>query len=229
LVFAPFRDQGVPSLDNLQLGGSLGYAEIDRNNVEIHVKTTGMTTLFDVASRAKFNIIREADDRSRYGAELAWAWGPVALAGEYFYVLYHDITTSAEQFDFELKDYYTSFLWMVTGEKPALRNGVFQPIRPKRSVWEGGWGAIGLAFRYDFFEADDIAYDVMVEAGDSVREVEAYTIALNWYLDESVRLVLDATRTNFDRPLLIDRDPLTGDAVYSDREDVFTGRFQFNF
>jgi phosphate-selective porin OprO/OprP len=229
LVLAPFKHRRISLLEDLQVGGSLSYAEIDQNNVEIHAKTTGLTPFFDVASRAKFNIIREADKRSRYGAELAWVWGPFAVAGESTYVLYQDITTSADQFDFELEDYYASLLWMVTGEKPALQNGVFQPIKPKRSVWDGGWGAIGLAFRYDSFEADQIAYDVLIYEGDSVREAEAYTIALNWYLAPSVRVVLDATRTEFDRPLLIDRDPLTGEAIYSDREVVITGRFQFGF
>jgi len=229
LVLAPFKHRGVSLLEDLQVGGSLSYAEIDQNNVEIHAKTTGFTPFFDVASRAKFNIIRETDKRSRYGAELAWVWGPFAVAGESIYVLYQDITTSADQFDFELEDNYASLLWMVTGEKPVLQNGVFQPIKPKRSVWEGGWGAIGLAFRYDSFEADQIAYDVLIYEGDSVREAEAYTIALNWYLAPSVRVVLDATRTEFDRPLLIDRDPLTGEAIYSDREVVITGRFQFGF
>ncbi|MDY6838717.1 MAG: porin [Thermodesulfobacteriota bacterium] len=228
-VLAPFWGQEMPWWDSFQIGGSMSYAKIDRNNVEIQVKTTGMTTFFDVASRGKFNIIRDADDCFRYGAELAWTMGPVALAGEYFHVFYKDITTSAEQFDFEMDDYYVSLLWMLTGEKPILRKGVFQSISPKRSLWEGGCGAVGLAFRYDAFEADDIAYDVLVEAGNSVREADAYTIALNWYLDETVRLVLDATRTDFDQPLLIDRDPITGEAVYSDREDVFTGRFQFRF
>ena len=229
LVLAPFKHQGISLFEDLQVGGSVSYANIDQNNVEIHVKTTGFTPFFDVASRAKFNIIRETDKRSRYGAELAWVWGPLAVAGEYIHVLYQDIATSAEQFDFELKDYYASLLWMVTGEKPALQNGVFQPMKPKRSVWEGGWGGIGLAFRYDSFQADDIAYDVLIYEGNSVREAEAYTIALNWHLAPSVRVVLDATRTEFDRPLLIDRDPLTGEAIYSDREDVITGRFQFGF
>ena len=229
VAFRPFKDRGISLLDGLQVGGSFSYANIDRNNVEIHVKTTGLTTLFDVASRAKFNIIREADDLSRYGAEFAWVWGPLAVAGESTYVLYEDITTSADLFDFELKDYYGSFLWMMTGEEPALKNGVFQPVRPTRSVWEGGWGAFGLSFRYDYFEADDIAYDVLIYEGNSVREAEAISIALNWYPTQFVRLVLDATRTEFDRPLLIDRDPLTGEAVYSDREDVLTGRFQFAF
>ena len=229
LVLAPFKHQGISLFEDLQVGGSVSYAKIDQNNVEIHAKTTGFTTFFDVASRAKFNIIRETDKRSRYGAELAWVWGPFAMAGEYIYVQYQDIITSADQFDFELKDYYASLLWMVTGEKPSLQYGVFQPIKPRRSVWEGGWGGLGIAFRYDFFEADDIAYDVLIYEGNSVREAEAYTIALNWYLAPSVRVVLDATRTKFDRPLLIDRDPLTGEAIYSDREDVITGRFQFGF
>jgi len=42
-------------------------------------------------------------------------------------------------------------------------------------------------------------------------------------------LILDATRTDFDKPLLVSRDPLTGSAIFSDREDVFTARFQFQF
>jgi phosphate-selective porin OprO/OprP len=220
----------MPWWDGFQIGGSMSYAKIDRNNVEVEVKTTGMTTFFDVASSGKFNIIRDADNRFRYGAELAWTLGPVAVAGEYFHSFYEDIATSAEQFDFEMEDYYVSLFWMVTGEKPTLRKGIFQPIKPKRSLWEGGWGAIGVAFRYDAFEADEIVYDVLVEAGNSVREADAYTIAINWYLDETVRLVLDATRTKFDRPLLIDRgESYKKDALYSDCEDVITGRFQFSF
>ncbi|MDY6988961.1 MAG: porin [Thermodesulfobacteriota bacterium] len=225
----PFKDWGASLLQGLQVGGSFSYANIDHTNVEIHVKTTGLTELFDVASRAKFNIIRQAEHRSRYGAELAWVWGPLAVTGESTYVLFEDIATSAERFDFELQDSYASLLWMITGEEPAIQNGVFQPMKPTRGVHEGGWGAFGLAFRYDFFEADEIAYEVLINEGDSVREAEACTIALNWYPTEFVRVVLDITRTNFDRPLLIDRDPLTGEAIYSDREDVVTGRIQFGF
>jgi len=44
-----------------------------------------------------------------------------------------------------------------------------------------------------------------------------------------MRLLLSATRTNFDRPLLIEKDSLTGEGIYSDREDVVTGRFQLQF
>jgi hypothetical protein len=41
--------------------------------------------------------------------------------------------------------------------------------------------------------------------------------------------MMDFSRTDFDAPLLTGRDPLNGTATYNDREDVFTGRFQFRF
>ena len=79
----PFKDWGwgTSLLHGFQVGGSFSYANIDHTNVEIHVKTTGLTEFFDVASRAKFNIIRQANNRSRYGAEVAWVWGPLAVVG----------------------------------------------------------------------------------------------------------------------------------------------------
>ena len=180
-------------------------------------------------SAAKFNIIRDVDARIRYGAEVAWAYGPLLLWGEYINLQFTDVKTSDAQFDINLKDHYGSLLWMITGEKPTLKQGVIQPIRPLRNFWQGGWGAVGLAFRYDHFDGGDATYEYLVEPGVSVREATAYTIAVNWYLNPYVLLLLNATRTNFDRPLLIDKDFLTGEAIYSDREDVLTGRFQFQF
>jgi len=229
LVVAPFKNGRKSLWENLQVGGSFSYARIDRNNVSIHVKTAGLTTFFDVASSAKFNIIREVDHRNRYGAELGWAYGPLALMGEYTRVKYKDITTSTDQFSTDLENYYIALLWMITGEKPSFKNGVFQPIRPRTSIWEGGWGGLGLALRYNYFKAERSVYDFLIFEGNSVCEAKAYTIALNWYLNSWARLILDATRTRFDRPLLIARDSLHGTSIYRDREDIFTARFQLGF
>jgi phosphate-selective porin OprO and OprP len=229
VVYAPFRNMGIPLWHGLQLGGSYSYAKVDRNNVKVDVRTNGLTSFFNVNSAAKFNIIRDVDARTRYGAELAWAYGPLLLWGEYINLQFSDVKTSDAQFDISLKDHYGSLLWMVTGEKPTLEQGVIQPIRPLRNFWQGGWGAVGLAFRYDHFDGGDSAYEYLIDPGTSVREATAYTIAVNWYLNPYVLFLLNATRTNFDRPLLIDKDSLTGEAIYSDREDVVTGRFQFQF
>jgi phosphate-selective porin OprO/OprP len=229
LVFSPFKNRGIPALDDLQVGGSFSHARIDRTNVDIEVKTTGLTTFFDVASSAKFNIIREAKDRTRQGAEVGWAYGPVLFMGEYFHEAFRDIQTSSSQFDTTLKDYYVAVLWMVTGEHPTFRDGILQPIRPLRCLWKDGWGGLGIALRYDSFEADESVYENLINEGNSVREAEAYTIALNWYLNDFARLVVDYTRTDFDRPLLVGRDALEGTSIFSDREDVLTTRFQLAF
>jgi phosphate-selective porin OprO/OprP len=118
---------------------------------------------------------------------------------------------------------------MLTGEKPMLRNGILQPIQPDQSIWNGGWGGLGLAIRYDVFEADESAYDNLIIVGNSVAEAKAYSVALNWYLDPFVKLILNYTNTRFDQPLLIFRDSISGTAIYSEQEDVVTTRFQFEF
>jgi len=229
LVVSPFKNLKIPVLEHLQVGGSFAYGKIDRTNVNVAVKTTGLTTFFDVASSAKFNIIRDADTRTRYGAELAWAYGPLLLSSEYFQLDFKDITTSADQFDVKLDDYYVSLLWMITGEHPVISKGILQPIVPKKNIWNGGWGGIGLAMRYDVFDAGDSAYDNLIIAGNSVAEAKAYSVALNWYLDPYAKFIVDYTRTRFDQPLLISRDPINGTAIYSEQEDVVTTRFQFGF
>lgn len=228
-VFAPFKGRGIPWGENLQIGGSFSYSHIDPSNVQVQVQTSGLTTFFDVASGAKFNIIRDVDDRQRYGAELAWAYGPLVLSAEYFNLRYDNISTSASEFDTELEDYYVALLWMVTGERPEIKNGILQPIRPRQSLWNGGWGALGLAFRFDSFEANESVYDDLIMKGNSVREAEAYSFCVRWYLTDFALVMLNATRTRFDTDLLVGRDPLEGTAMYSDVEDVLAARFQLGF
>ena len=118
---------------------------------------------------------------------------------------------------------------MVTGENPVIQKGVLRPIRPKRNLWQGGWGAFGLALRYDSFEADPVAYQYLVDPGVSVREATGYSFAVNWWMNPYARLLIDLTRTKFDQPLLIMRDPMTGTSISSEWEDVVTARLQFQY
>ena len=229
LTLEPFKDLGVPLIRGIHMGGSFSYARIGRNNVDIQVKTAGLTPFFTVSSQAKFNIIREAGTRNRSGLEFGWFYGPLILVGEYVHNLYTDVKTSSDQFDIPLSSYYGAVEWMITGEKPVIKNGVIQPIRPLGSIGQGGWGGLGLALRYDVFEADKSVYDDLVYVGDSVREAKAWTLALNWYLNPYLRAVLDGTRTRFDQPLKIYRDSMTGVSLYSDYEDVVTARLQLRF
>ena len=166
---------------------------------------------------------------SDMGAELGWTYGPLALMAEYIVEKFDGIETSSSEFGFDLDDYYVALLWMITGEHPSFEHSVFQPIKPKKSVWDGGFGAVGLALRYDHFSADKSVYENLINMGDSVREAKAYTVALNWWLDRYSRIIIDFTRTEFDEPLLIYRDSLTGETIFSDYENVLTARFQFAY
>lgn len=229
LALAPFRNQGIAWADNLQFGGSVSTGNIDRNGVNIQVETTGGTTFLDVSPNSKYAIIQDADRLDRYGLEFAWAYGPFAIMSEYIVDRYENIETSSDEFNLELDDFYIALFWMLTGEQPTFRYGVLQPIEPFNNFWTDGWGAFGLGLRYDRFEADKVIYDTLVEPGNSVRKADAYTVVLNWYLNPFARFVVDFTRTEFDRPLLIDRDSSSGEADYSDWENVFTARLQFAF
>ena len=157
------------------------------------------------------------------------AVGPVALMSEYTWVRYKDIETSSSLIDLDLDAYYASMIWMLTGERPTFRHGVLQSIIPNHSIGRGGWGAWGLGLRYNHFKAGNNVYNTLVEPGDSVRKADAYTVALNWYLNPFAQIMLDYTRTKFDRGLLVDRDSNTGEAIYSDYEDEFCARLQLSF
>ncbi|MBI9074538.1 MAG: hypothetical protein JEZ02_03930 [Desulfatibacillum sp.] len=226
---SPFAFTEIPLIEGIHLGASGSYIRTDLNNVRLGVSTAGGTEFFSVSSHAKFNIIRNCDTRIRHGADAAWTYGPVALFGEYIQAQYNDIKTSALTFDAEMTDIYGAAAWMITGEPIRISRGMFQPIIPEKSLGEGGFGALGIAFRYDTFDAGDKVYDTLVYMGDSVREVESMTLGLNWYLNQYARLSLEATRTSFDKPLLIYRDSATGTSLYSDKEDTIISRFQLGF
>lgn len=231
LVLSPFKNRNIPLFDQFQIGGSFNFGRMGRNNVQIQAKTAGMTTFFDVQANKKFTVIQSAGEQIRTGLELGWAYGPLMLNAEYIHLLFRDVETSSGRFDIPVTSYYASLVWMITGEEPGFYRGVLKRVRPLRPIGGGGWGALALALRYDVFEADESVYKNVFDPkyGYSVREAKAYTIALNWYLNTYARFMIDATRTNFDMPLLIYRDEVAHRTLYSDREDVLTVRFQLHF
>ena len=226
---SPFAQAGIPLIEGIHVGASGSYHRIDVNNVSLDISTAGGTDFCSVSTNAKFNIIRNCDTLIRHGADAAWTCGPVALFGEYIQAKYNDIRTSALTFDSEMTGYYGAGAWMITGEPIRISRGMFQSITPENPLGDGGFGAVGLAFRYDNFDAGDKVYDTLVFMGDSVREAESITLGLNWYLNQFARLSLEATHTTFDQPLMIYRDATTGTSLYSDKEDIIISRFQLGF
>jgi phosphate-selective porin OprO/OprP len=136
-----------------------------------------------------------------------------------------------DRFDFSMRAWYAQMLIMLTGERPVIKGGVLEKIRPLKdfNIRTGAWGAWGLAFMYQDFEAEDEVYDFLVTAGDSIRKADSFTVGLNWYLNSMVRLTLNYSRTRFDDPLFLGSHPTKGYAYYQDIEHAWVTRFQLEF
>jgi len=229
LTAMPFAGSSMKALENLHLGASGSWIRADANNVRVNVSTAGLTPFFTVLTRAKFNIIRGCDSAWRAGAEAFWSYGPLAVYGEYAKKTYTNVKTSANLFDIELTGGFASATYMLTGEQQTVKSNSIAAVTPLRPLGQGGWGAMGIGVRHDRFVTGKNVYDVLINAGDSVREAKAWTFAVNWYPTKNTRLLLDLTQTSFDRPLMIFRDPVIGASFYSKDETVLSSRFQLSF
>lgn len=231
LVFKPLQHLGPDFLKSLQIGGSYSYARLDTSDFNVKVKTPARTTFYTIQPNAKFHMTEEIDDLNRYGLELAYTLGPVALMAEYIKNDYGGVKISdTELFDFSLRSWYAGLLVMLTGERPELKGGVLGRIRPLKdfNIRTGSWGAWGLGCMYQQFEADKITYESLVNEGLSVREANSLTAAINWYLNAMVRFSLDYSYTRFGDPLFLGYSD-SGAAYYEDIEQAWMARLQLEF
>ena len=109
--------------------------------------------------------------------------------------------------------------WVLTGEDASYR-GVAAPNRPF-TVGAAGWGALELVARYGELDIDDDTFPLFANPTASASKVDAWSIGLNWYLTQNLKLVANYTQAAFDG----------GAADGADREDektVFT-RAQISF
>lgn len=111
-------------------------------------------------------------DRTRYGAETAFAYGPLKLQSEYDVSNYQGNAAAVtgtgafaavpvKAYDKDVKAWYVEAMWLVTGEKYAdsYKDGQFGRILPKKSFEtnKDGWGALELGLRYSKFDASDFS------------------------------------------------------------------------
>jgi phosphate-selective porin OprO/OprP len=171
------------------------------------------------------------------GIELAGSYGPFRVQGEYvkanFDATYDDVDAADNaQVKGDVKAWYASATWLLTGETYAdfYKGGAWGGVKPKNpfSLETGkGKGAWEVALRYSKFDASDI--DV-VDAGRGSRvqgtdEADAYTLGLNWYLNNNLRFMLDYVRTDYD----VAFSPIDSGLPAEDSERAIMLRGQFAF
>jgi len=176
-------------------------------------------------------------ERTRGGAELALAYGPVKLQSEYIRVGF-----DAPTYNRDIETWYAALMWNVTGEPFAAmyKEGVFGRLKPMNNFGGSGWGALQLGVRYSKFDASD--FKTTNAAGTGVlgvttsetadglvvatNEADAWTLGANWILNPNTRVMLNWVHTTFDTPITV---RVNRQASAFDNEDALTMRAQFDF
>ncbi|MDT0635525.1 OprO/OprP family phosphate-selective porin [Spectribacter hydrogenooxidans] len=161
----------------------------------------------------------DAIDRATIaGLELAAVAGPWSLQGEYARV---GVSRENGLPSLDFIGYYLQMGWVLTGESRRYKgsDGEFKRLQPRHafSPDDGYWGAWEVALRFDQHDLTD--RDVI--GGEQSRA----SLALNWYMNDYVRVMLD-----YNRILDVEDSPQrdTGGGQ-PDGLNIYTLRTQFAF
>ncbi len=178
----------------------LTYAPINTKRQALHLGAFGGYKGFSSAnSRVKFSsetthmsnlkltnvAVDHVNGVGIAGVEAAFMQGPFSVQSEY---AHEWVTRNSGEKDLDLNAVYVQVGWTLTGESRRYKgsDGEFKYLKPNQNFsWKNGtWGAFELAARYGL---SDIAYGSYV---DGTKEQDI-TAALNWYLNNNVRLMAD--------------------------------------
>ncbi|MFO1406105.1 MAG: porin [Steroidobacteraceae bacterium] len=167
-------------------------------------KTSGGTTFFQYRTGTTGNATATIADgvRVRYAPQLYYYAGPFGLMGEYTWDSQDVARLTPGGVRKGTMDNYAwqvAAYWFLTGEEQAYKgfkpNAVF-------SIQDGTWGAFELAARYHILNVDNEAFvggvDSFADPNKWASKAAAWTVGLNWYLNQNLKWVFDYEQTRFD-------------------------------
>lgn len=154
--------------------------------------------------------LTDVDDIQFAGLEAAAVFGPFSLQSEWIDT---QVNRDSDADDLDFSAWYAYASFFLTGESRPYKNGIFDRVKPKSTVGQGGIGAWEVALRYS---QADLA-DGSVLGG----EEENLTLGVNWYATQNVKF-----QANYIKVLELDRPAGTYD---SEELDSFVVRAQIDF
>lgn len=146
----------------------------------------------------------DAESAFTAGVELALQRGPVLIEGEYFRLGVE--RRSSALADPRFDGWYLGGSWVLTGEPRRYNaaNGAFDGPSPRRlfDPAAGGWGAFELAGRYSDLDLNFAEGEAgAAPSQDAVRggEQRIWSLGLNWYLNPSIRFMLQGQHVDISR------------------------------
>ena len=214
IVAQPFRSvKGIAA--DLQAGVAFTSSEVGTGLRSLRGLTTFEETFFD-------RDLWVSGRRQRTGFELRWRPGPFSFKSEYIRVTTERLGQSVDDTDLSplfATGWYVSGTWAITGEKKAA--GLSKPRRP---FMRGGLGAFEAAVRLERLTFGSRGSDGVASFSPRADVVEAAsdraaTIGGSWYLNQWVKIQLNAVRESV-------TNPRRGQPVASDVRWSYVTRFQ---
>jgi phosphate-selective porin OprO/OprP len=198
--YAGLRVTGVPFMQDAthlwHIGGSIQYRNPNGNTIDIDQRDAVIHLISNKNLNADFTSL--ADNAFGWGLETAAVWGPAHMKAEYV-TLDVDLepagTAAIGQSSTDLDAWSVDIGFFLTGESKnyETKNAQWGSIKPKGIVGKGGIGAWEVGLRYE--EAD---YN---DGVDINGEMHLLTAGLNWYVNNTMRLMANyVTTLNYNEP-----------------------------
>jgi phosphate-selective porin OprO/OprP len=215
LVVQPFRTTSIELVKGVYLGGNFTWEPATELSAQ---GRTGART--DPRFRY-FASQPTHGDKTRFGGDISWVWGPVGLFFEYDQQRDQrngcgtqsggQCTGGADLADVIAQGFYVEAMFIVTGETKPLAG----PVIPKRNfsplpgklgpgAWEVGVRYAQLDFTsddpVDFFDGN-ITNGITGGGRTAENGVDALTVGVNWYLNPRTRMMFNWTNYWYDNEL----------------------------
>tara|TARA_R110002073_G_scaffold334528_1_gene524228 strand:- start:862 stop:2244 length:1383 start_codon:yes stop_codon:yes gene_type:complete len=214
-TFAPIMEKN----NILHLGANFGGRFTSDDNM---VNTRSAAFAYETTNGSDLRLLNTGtiaglDNVQTVIVELAGMYGPLSFQSEFAKSKADRATGS----NLDFTAFYAQAGYTLTGESRTYEgsDGEFKGLKPAKpfNLRNGSWGAWELAARYDQIDLEDDN----VNGGDGKR----MTVALNWYLNDNIRLMADYSRTFY-----IANGPIVKlDGSNANDIDVFTFRTQLAF
>ncbi|WP_298433472.1 porin [Geobacter sp.] len=194
----PFRNSAITPLQGLGLGVAGSYGTTD--GTLPGYKSPGQNTFFSYKTGSTASGIHY-----RIAPQGYYYQGPFGIFGEYV-VSSQDVRNGAEGKELHNTSWQVAASYVVTGDKASYKGVV---PKQKFDPRNGAWGALEIAARYAELSVDRDAFPIFADPASAARKARAWGVGTNWYLNKSVKIVLNYEQTAFDG----------GAAGGADRED----------
>jgi len=163
---------------HLHVGATASYRVPDSagDNISYKVKADTSTQSLNSLSTGS---ISGVDNNILYGLQALGIYGPLLVQGEY---LMSDVNRENGLQDVNFNAHYIQAAYVLTGESRKFNFNKYKKsgIKPNNPLTDGGAGAWEVAARYEGLDLTD--------GGVTGGELDKYTLGLNWYPNDYLRL-----------------------------------------